>query len=263
MIFDMAVLHYTLSDDVPAYIVDEWHEAREFIPRGTNVLKYIGYHYLVRAFGMVEPGRSLDAQPTHCPGYNRAGVLAICFCGSTPDETPWYPTDFQYKSGAGLLVQHNIPKDRIFGHGQLYDTSCPGRLDIPRIIRMMESAQAPYVLPIKEDEMPRFEIVRSYDQVNEKTGEVTTWRVYGCGRVNHNHRLDILAEAPGGAYTCYAYRVPIGKAPANQAETIKVGGWDNEDNRGASFYLHQVFGECGEFRMTIHSPVPLAIEVGV
>lgn len=261
MTFDMAVLHYTLSGDVPAEEVDDWHEARGFVPRGTNPLKYIGYHYLVRAFGMVELGRSLDVQPTHCPGYNRKGVLAVCFCGSTPDVTPWYPTEFQYRSGAGLLVQHNIPKDRIFGHGQLYATSCPGRLDIPKIIGMMGSASPPYILPAKEVEMPRFEIVRMFDQVNEKTGEVTTWRVHACAKLHHGNRIDIHCEAPGEAHKCFVYRIPIGPAAKNDVDTIMVGGWDNEKNRGASFYVKEIFGECGDTRMAIHAPVPIAIEV--
>jgi len=260
MTFDMAVLHYTYSVDVPAEEVDDWHEARGFTPRGTNPLKFIGYHYLVRALGMVEPGRSLDVQPTHCPGFNRRGVLAICFCGSTPNITPWFPTEFQYRSGAGLLVEHNIPKDRIFGHGQLYATHCPGRLDIPKIISMMDTATSPYVLPLKEVEMPRFEIVRTFE-AEDKDGDIMRWEVHSCAKLHHSNRIDIHCEAPGESYQGFVFRIPIGPADKNDVEELWIGGWDNEKNRGASFYVHEIFGKCGDTRMSIHAPVPIAIEV--
>lgn len=157
MRFDTAVLHYSASGDVPAATIDAWHGARGFTPRGTNPLRHIGYHYVVRRSGVVELGRSLDAQPTHCPGYNRRGVLAICFCGNTRDKTPWFPTEEQYHSGREILVRHGLPPSRIFGHGQLVPTHCPGPLDVQRLRAMVAEA-----VPREEEGE---EMIRTSDRV--------------------------------------------------------------------------------------------------
>lgn len=144
---------------------------------------------------------------------------------------------------------------RDFNHlSRFGPTSCPGDHLYPLIPELIEEAKK-LVGGEGEEEMPRFELVRTF-QENGKT-----WQVYACARVHHSQRVDIHAEAPGHDYSLFVYRVPIGPAPGNDVEEIKVGGWDNTDNRGSSFYLHQIFGECGDFRCAIHSPVPLAIEV--
>lgn len=246
MKFYMAVLHYTMSGDVSAAVVNQWHKARGFKPRGINPLRYIGYHYLVRQSGAVELGRSLTAQPTHCPGYNKVGVLAICFCGA--DNIWWYPTEEQYASGAMLLAKHEIPEDRIYGHGQLHPTSCPGRLNIPKVISLMGGGE-------EEEEMPRFELVRV-----ENGGDGKEYKVYACGLVNQNQYLDIHCEAEGHSYDIFVYKIP--RQGNKEVKMVTVGGWDNRDHvYGATYKVGDLFPGCGDTRMVVHSPAPLAIEV--
>ena len=47
-----AVIHHTASFDVPVSTIDEWHKERGW--------DGCGYHFLIRADGTIEKGRSLN-----------------------------------------------------------------------------------------------------------------------------------------------------------------------------------------------------------
>ncbi|MBD5369919.1 MAG: N-acetylmuramoyl-L-alanine amidase [Bacteroides sp.] len=71
--------------DFTAADIDRWHRARGFLR--------IGYHYVVRLDGTVEPGRAESETGAHCPqqGMNRRSV-SICYIGGldscgTPKDT--------------------------------------------------------------------------------------------------------------------------------------------------------------------------------
>lgn len=147
--FYMAVFHYSDSLDVSAATIDQWHKERGFTPRGSNPLKYIGYHWVVHPDGSVEPGRSLDVQGTHCPGYNLPGILAICNTGS--DSEPWYPSKEQYLADVRLIQEQGIPAGSVALHRQLYSTSCPGRFDLGYLIsRLQGGASTVNIIDIKQ-----------------------------------------------------------------------------------------------------------------
>jgi len=137
---DAIVIHYTDSPDVSAITVNAWHKSRGFTPRGSNPLKHIGYHALVRQDGTIEAGRSLNVQGTHCLHHN-GHTLAICMCGS--NSMPWYPTEAQYRSVASWcrarMNEFNISISRIYFHRDLNATSCPGRADKHKILNLIES----------------------------------------------------------------------------------------------------------------------------
>ena len=62
-----AVIHHTDSHDVSAAEIDRWH--KEFGWDG------IGYHFVIRAGGQIERGRSLDKTGAHAKGRNdRIGI---------------------------------------------------------------------------------------------------------------------------------------------------------------------------------------------
>jgi hypothetical protein len=52
--------------------IERWHRERGF--------SSIGYHYVVRRDGSIEPGRPLQQAGAHCRGYNRHSI-GICYEG--------------------------------------------------------------------------------------------------------------------------------------------------------------------------------------
>lgn len=58
--------------DIGAAEIDRWHRQKGW--------RKIGYHYVIRRDGVVEPGRDLADAGAHCIGYNHLSV-GICLVG--------------------------------------------------------------------------------------------------------------------------------------------------------------------------------------
>lgn len=102
----------------------------------------IGYHYVVRRSGGIEPGRDLSLAGAHVQGCNSRSV-GICCEGPGDDEAH---TSAQREALLGLcrtlMSRYDLPAERVLGHrevnvlidvdlvGDHYrtDTTCPGRL---------------------------------------------------------------------------------------------------------------------------------------
>jgi N-acetylmuramoyl-L-alanine amidase len=119
---------------VGAAQISESHKRRGFSVRYRGKLYHIGYHYVIREDGVVEPGR-----PEHCPGahaktYNN--YLGICLVGhfSTVQNehfwTPSEPTPEQLRSllwlCGRLMSKYRISPDHVIRHSDVRDTACPG-----------------------------------------------------------------------------------------------------------------------------------------
>ena len=115
---DMIVLHHAAAQNCTIYNVHQWHLA--------NGWSGCGYHYLVRKDGRIFRGRPDDTIGSHAKGYNSTS-LGVCFEGDFEKEMP---TQVQINAGLELVSylkkKYNIKQ--IKGHGQLLNTSCPGRL---------------------------------------------------------------------------------------------------------------------------------------
>ena len=66
-----AVIHHTASHDVSAKTIDQWHKERGW--------DGIGYHYVIRANGVVENGRPIWKKGAHAKGRN--GQVGIVLTG--------------------------------------------------------------------------------------------------------------------------------------------------------------------------------------
>jgi hypothetical protein len=152
-------IHYSESGEVSAATIDGWHKGRGFSPRGSNPLRYIGYHYVIHSDGRVEPGRSDDVQGTHCPGWNRPGVIALCLIGS--DREPWYPSESQYQRAAAFIRQYQ--PGQVWLHREQNPTSCPGRFD------------KAYLMSLVEGEIEEEEMIRLPDSVGNEFHFVDLW----------------------------------------------------------------------------------------
>lgn len=133
--------------DTSAAEIERWHRARGF--------DGIGYHYVVRRSGLIEPGRAVSVPGAHVRGMNHCS-LGICLSGHH-DLVPM--TDAQHDALIRLLkelmTRYGLPAHRVLGHrevnqlvlsGQLdpiYRTakSCPGRFVDMKAIRLTLYAQ--------------------------------------------------------------------------------------------------------------------------
>lgn len=240
---DTAVCHYSESGDVSAATIDSWHKERGFEPRGSNPLKYIGYHFLIHPDGRVEPGRSTDVQGTHCPGYNTPNVLAICITGSNRDV--WYPTPEQYGAEARLIHQFGIARDRIFFHKELYSTDCPGCEDKDLLLACYDGTGQ----TIEEEEGMNLELLKDS----------------GGNPVKDDNGLFVFGVAARRIQTLMAYarsatdiKAKLYFVPTTGAVIVKdwpLGGWNSRSGNHGIYYALGNFAELPEqFFLEIHVP---------
>ena len=115
------VVHYTVSPDIPASTIKQWHVAKGWGD--------IGYHKVLRRDGSVELGRPESEIGVHTKGFNKES-LAVVLTGS--DDLSWYPSNAQEASLKRVVndwqAKYNIPDNLVFLHKELNQTSCAGRL---------------------------------------------------------------------------------------------------------------------------------------
>ena len=107
--------------DFTAADIDRWHRAQGW--------SCIGYHFVIRLDGTVEPGRSIDKAGAHCSGHN-ANSLGICYIGGlapdgkTPKDTR---TPAQRLSLRNLIttLRHIYPGIALHGHRDYANKACP------------------------------------------------------------------------------------------------------------------------------------------
>jgi N-acetylmuramoyl-L-alanine amidase len=127
------VVHYSATYDdqhppITAADIDRMHKARGW--------KGIGYHWVIRADGTVEPGRPETEQGAHVGGQNR-GKLGVCYAGGLRRSTgPGLGVNTlnpaQEAALIGILTrwEKDYPGIEIVGHKDLAATQCPG-FDVP------------------------------------------------------------------------------------------------------------------------------------
>lgn len=122
----LVILHCADTPDYPADLpgfdrfgaadIKEWHLARGFLD--------IGYHYVVRRSGVIEPGRPEGTPGAHCEGHNE-GSLGVCYVGNHLPTIAqlrsilWLSRDFKERFGL-------TPEDW-YGHQDFNpQKTCPG-----------------------------------------------------------------------------------------------------------------------------------------
>lgn len=120
---------------VDARTLDHIHQADH--PGWAIVYKgktyHIGYHYVILANGVIQPGRPEHCQGAHCPKHNN--WIGICLVGafSTADPASWKPHVPTKPQMASLLMlceklmsKYHIPPENVKRHRDLRMTWCPG-----------------------------------------------------------------------------------------------------------------------------------------
>jgi len=120
---DKIILHCSATKpdhDIGADEIRRWHKARGWSD--------IGYHYVIRRDGSLEPGRDEARVGAHTQGYNQ-GSIGVCVVGGTS-----LAGDPLYNFTAGQMVRlkalvrelmARFPEARIHGHNEFADKACP------------------------------------------------------------------------------------------------------------------------------------------
>lgn len=110
------VIHHSASGDVSASTIDQWHKSRGF--------REIGYNYVIRESGIIEPARYASVAGAHALGRN-ASHLGICLTGHFGQHAP---TLAQINSlvhlTKGICDRYQIDVSNVERHHE----HCPGRL---------------------------------------------------------------------------------------------------------------------------------------
>jgi N-acetyl-anhydromuramyl-L-alanine amidase AmpD len=126
------ILHHSATDHGSASTFDRMHRAHGW--------DELGYHFVIgngteSSDGRIEVGSRWPKQKhgAHCkvvghPEYNDVGV-GVCLVGNFDH---YAPSDAQVASCVRVVQfvkdRYGIPESRIYGHGQLKPTRCPGAL---------------------------------------------------------------------------------------------------------------------------------------
>lgn len=112
--------------DISASQIDKWHRRRGF--------KSIGYHFVIRLDGTIEPGRDISLIGAHCKGHNAASI-GICYIGGVdkngkPKDTR---TPAQSEALRGLVgrLKESFPEATVHGHNEFSSKACPS-FDVSR-----------------------------------------------------------------------------------------------------------------------------------
>jgi N-acetyl-anhydromuramyl-L-alanine amidase AmpD len=112
------------SMDIGAAVINQWHKARGW--------SAIGYHWVIKRDGTIEPGRDLDGDGdvieevgAHAKGFN-ANSLAVCLVGG---KGGFNYTSAQMRSLNFLIddIESRYPDIEVLGHCDLpnVDKECP------------------------------------------------------------------------------------------------------------------------------------------
>lgn len=113
---------YATMDDIGAAEIRQWHLDRGFDD--------IGYHYVIRRNGDVEPGRGVEVAGAHASGHNAASI-GICLVGGKGEDGGAENnfTDDQFNALTLLLddLLWQFPGAEVLGHRDLpgVTKACP------------------------------------------------------------------------------------------------------------------------------------------
>jgi len=120
-IIDEVIVHCSAtkpSMDIGVKEINEWH-----LNRGWSG---IGYHFVIRRNGKIEPGRPTNLVGAHCKGRNKHSI-GVCLVGGINErgEAEFNYTSKQIVTLTYFLVSEKILGRKISGHNQYSSKACP------------------------------------------------------------------------------------------------------------------------------------------
>jgi N-acetylmuramoyl-L-alanine amidase len=89
--------------DIGVKEIREWHRSRGF--------RDIGYHFVIRRNGEVEPGRLIKTVGAHCVGFN-SDSIGVCLVG----KDSFTPAQFNALRALVATLRKDYPIQEIKGH---------------------------------------------------------------------------------------------------------------------------------------------------
>lgn len=119
----------------------------------TNGFRDIGYHYVIESVNgqyKIIPGRAENDDGAHCLGQNSQSI-GICLVGSFMEQEP---PEGQVQTLIYLIrdIYSRYGPLPIYGHRDFYATSCPGKLDIDRVRKLVALTEDDAKVEIKSAE---------------------------------------------------------------------------------------------------------------
>ena len=143
------IIHCAASKtDVSAATIKKWHTKPK--EEGGNGWSDIGYHYVVRASGMIEVGRPLAKIGAHVRGHNRDSV-GICLSGGYNGKIDYTKPqmDSLWTLVNGLYYSLPVGANQVIGHNDLTNAKTCPNFDV--FEWWMGSAYGNHVLEPKDD----------------------------------------------------------------------------------------------------------------
>ena len=102
------------KSDVDAVMIDSWHKKRGW--------RCIGYHFVIKRDGTVEPGRLKNQYGAHTRGHN--DTLGVCMVGTRQfNEYQWSAL---YELLIELMIEFDFNANDVHGHNEFSSKECPG-----------------------------------------------------------------------------------------------------------------------------------------
>lgn len=112
----LLVFHHAASSNLTPIKINDMHIANKWCG--------IGYHFYIRKDGTIYKGRPEEAIGAHIKGQNK-NTIGICLEGNLEQENPTEEEiEALEKLSTYLIIKYNIYG--VQGHGDTYDTLCPG-----------------------------------------------------------------------------------------------------------------------------------------
>ena len=107
--------------DIGASDIDRWHRERGWLK--------IGYHYVIKRDGTIEPGRGLLEAGAHAKGHNAESV-GVCLAGGISEDDGKPETNFTRKQWESLAtvvddLVEAFPEAKVIGHNDISSKACP------------------------------------------------------------------------------------------------------------------------------------------
>lgn len=155
------ILHHAEASECTILDIDTWHKARGWIG--------IGYQYLVRKDGSIYEGRPEWAEGAHCIPYN-CNSIGICTEGNYETETM---PEAQREAIIALIkdIRNRHAIKKVYGHGQVWNTSCPGKnYPLQSIIELSNNVAVTVTARISTVTTPGKEAVKAIQQLCNNLG---------------------------------------------------------------------------------------------
>ena len=116
-----------VSMDIGVHEIRQWHTDPK--PEG-NAWSDVGYHYIIRRSGVVEPGRDIKRAGAHARGHN-SDTIGVCLVGGMSDQKK---PEFNYTARQlqslrrlmhTLCSQYHLTESNIRGHNEVSSKECP------------------------------------------------------------------------------------------------------------------------------------------